>query len=213
MVQLFHRYFPVKAVIFVASEVLLTAVALICAIELRFWGNPAAIRHYVHWPDFAYQFGVFAVVVQISLYFSNLYDLRAVRTAARRLLTLGQSLGTACVLLGIVYMAQPDLFLGRGVLFITVGLMSVFVLLSRIIVDRAWGIATIPRNILILGTGQFAVTVAREVKLRDDLDLNILGFVGARSDDGKHGGVLFGRPVLGVEDDLERVVEFHRVDQ
>ena len=112
-----------------ASEAILAGFALVCGIELRFLGDATQIQRYFRWPDIIYQVLAFAIIVEICLFYNNLYDLRTVKTASRRVVFLGQSLGTASLLLGILYLAQPKLFIGRGVMFISIGLVCLFVLL------------------------------------------------------------------------------------
>src|SRR5262249_28005856 len=63
--------------------------------------------------------------------------------------------------------------------------------------------------VLILGTHELGIIVSKELRRRDDLNLNVVGFVhGERA---AHAELIAGYPVLGDASVLERIVEQHRV--
>ncbi len=74
-----------------------------------------------------------------------------------------QSLGAASLLLGLFYFLFPDLLLSRGVFIIGMILVTALVLLSRKFLDRAWQLTAPVQRVVILGTGQLALELAREI--------------------------------------------------
>jgi sugar transferase (PEP-CTERM system associated) len=90
-------------------------------------------------------------------------------------------------------------------------LVAAFVTLNRVLLDRAWQIAAPPQNILILGTQEMALNVARELTARDDLNINLVGFLEARRGDSGPSRQVFGHPVIGAAEDLEKLALEHRV--
>jgi len=84
--------------------------------------------------------------------------------------------GGACFILGVVYYLFPGLLIGRGVFFISTFLVVAFVMINRVVLDRAWHVAGPRERVLILGAGELAHTVSRELKRRDDLSVEFAGF-------------------------------------
>jgi FlaA1/EpsC-like NDP-sugar epimerase len=66
------------------------------------------------------------------------------------------------------------------------------------------------RRVLLLGAGRAGSLVARELASRPDLGMRAIGFVD--DDRAKHGYRIAGLDVLGTSDDLERLIERHRID-
>ncbi len=187
-----------------AIESLLMSLALVCGVLVRFWNEPLEFDSYFQFPDFALQVVIFVTIFQICFYYSDLYNVHTTRTRYEQLLCLGQSLGAGCLALGLVYYVFPSLLIGRGVFFISTALAATFVMVSRIALDRAWQFAAPKQNILILGTQELALTVARELTRREDLNLQLVGFVQtAGSTDEQQ--ELFGRPIVGGADKLEQI--------
>src|ERR1022692_1575340 len=138
MIRIFSRYVSPKSLLLIVLEAGLLVLALVCGVRLRFWNSPSEFAFYTQLPDFAWQGLVFAGIFQICFYYSDLYDLRAIRHRHEQLISLGQSLGAGCLLLGqslgagclllgLAYFVFPDLLIGRGVFFISTLLVVLFV--------------------------------------------------------------------------------------
>ncbi len=204
MIRIFSQYVSPKSLLLMAIESLLMSLALVCGVLVRFWNEPLEFDSYFQFPDFALQVVIFVTIFQICFYYSDLYNVHTTRTRYEQLLCLGQSLGAGCLALGLVYYVFPSLLIGRGVFFISTALAATFVMVSRIALDRAWQFAAPRQNILILGTQELALTVARELTRREDLNLQLVGFVQtAGSTDEQQ--ELFGRPIVGGADKLEQI--------
>src|SRR5262245_33057215 len=111
MVRILNQYVSPKSIILMLLEGSLIALALVCAVRLRFWGSEAGFEAYVAVPEFVWQALVFVVTLQVCFYYCDLYRLSGLRTRSELLISLGQSLGSGCLLLGIVYFIFPDLLL------------------------------------------------------------------------------------------------------
>jgi sugar transferase (PEP-CTERM system associated) len=165
-------------------------------VKLRFWNNPAEFSLYVAFPDFAGQIAIVVTVCLACFYCNDLYDLRSAYGAVERVLRIEQSLGAACLLLGLLYFLFPSLLLSRGVFIIGMVLVTAFVLFARKLLDRAWQLTASLQRVIILGTGQLALELARELTCRDDLGMKLEGFVSAAAESAE-GDSVFGFPVLG----------------
>src|SRR5229473_927713 len=175
MIRIFNQYVSPKSVLLMFIEGALIALALTCAVRLRFWNNPDEMDVFVHFPEIAIQGLVIVIIVQLCFYYSDLYNLSVLRGRSEQLICLGQSLGSACLVLGALYYIFPGLLIGRGTFLISVCLMAAFVTVNRVVLDRAWQIAAPKQNMLILGTGGMAMNVARELNARDDLNVSLAG--------------------------------------
>jgi sugar transferase (PEP-CTERM system associated) len=205
--QIFNRYVSYKAVLLVALEGILILLAILLGIKLRFWNNPEAFRIYTELPDFAVQALTVVLCLQICFYYNELYDTNGTWHPSEHLIRLGQAMGAACLLLGLLYFLIPSLVIGRGVFLIALGLAAASVTGARLVVNLAWRRTIPPESVIIFGTGKLASDVAREIHRRDDLNIRVLGFIETNQENTPAAADLFGWPVLGKVDRLEQIVE------
>jgi sugar transferase (PEP-CTERM system associated) len=202
MIRIFSQYVSPKSLLLVGLETGLLALSLVFAARLRFWNSAADFATYTDLPRFAWQMVVVVVVYQMCFYFNDLYDVHPEEARDDQILRIGQSLGGASLLLGMLYFLVPSLLVGRGVFFLNMALAGSFLLGSRVTLDKVWS-TTRRRNILILGSGALATTVARELAARADLNINLVGFVNVGATDG----------ALGTPSELEEVVARKQVSR
>jgi sugar transferase (PEP-CTERM system associated) len=176
MIRIFDQYVSVKRLLLMALEGILVAVALICGAWLRFFDSPQEFQAYVKLPDFGFQTLFVVLVFQISFYYAEYYRSDGFRSRLEQFLCLGQAVGGACFFLGVVYYLFPGLLIGRGVFFISTFLAVALVAVNRVVLDRTWHVAASRERVLVMGTGDLAHTVARELKRRGDLSVEFVGF-------------------------------------
>jgi len=214
MIRIFNQYVSPKSVLLVFLEVGFILLGLLTGVRLRFWGSPEAFDSYVQAPMFTFQALVFVVTLQMCFYYSDLYDLNAVRSPRDQFVCLAQSLGVASLCLGLMYFFFPGLLIGRGVFFISTALIAGFISITRGALDHAWQMAAPKQNILILGAGDLAQTVACELAGRADLNICVTGFVETRPGSGElRNAALSGVPFLGWAEDLEEAVETRKISR
>jgi FlaA1/EpsC-like NDP-sugar epimerase len=138
MLRVFNHYVSAKSFLLIILESLIIVLSLICATELRFWNRPAELASYVVLPDFAVQLIVVVTVCLVCFYCNDLYNLKSVYTSAEGILRVEQSLGTACLLLGLFYFLFPGLLLSRGVFLIGMALAAALLILGRKLLDSVW---------------------------------------------------------------------------
>jgi sugar transferase (PEP-CTERM system associated) len=211
MIRLFEQYISVKSILLMTLESLLIALSLICAAGLRFWTSPLEFEAYVSDSIFPLQLLTVVVIFQICFYCNDLYDLNSQLSRYEQVISIERSLGAACIFLGALYFAVPDLLMGRGVLVIGVVLASAFTVLARVTLDGAWAVAARQRRILIVGTRELAQAVAREVVKRQDLNLRLVGLIDPETAETGDQGKLLGHAVLGSTAELERLVSDRRI--
>src|ERR1700736_2458776 len=113
MIRIFNQYVSPKSLLLMFIEGALIALAILCGLRLRFWNSPAEMEGLVRFPDIAIQGLVIILIVQLCFYYSDLYNLTALRGRNEQFVSLGQSLGSACLVLGALYYILPGLLIGR----------------------------------------------------------------------------------------------------
>src|ERR1039458_9800890 len=212
MIQVFNQYVSVKSLLLIAVEASLIVLSLICAVKLRFWNDPEEALSYLSLPDFAVQATVVVFVCLACFYYNDLYDLSTGYSVVEWVLRVEQSLGAASLLLGLLYFLFPGLLLGRGVFIIGMALVTALVILSRKLLDKAWQLTASMQRVVILGTGQLALELARELTRRGDLSMKLEGFVGG-AESRNESEKIFGFPVLGPASRMEAIAKERAVSR
>jgi sugar transferase (PEP-CTERM system associated) len=215
MISVFNQYISQKRLVLMLWEGILIALCVVIAARLRFWNDAETFAIYTALPGFGIQIVATVLVFQICFYYNDLYDLQVFQSHSERTVRLWQALGSACIVCGLLYFLVPGIQIGRGVFFISLALLASGISLSRTMLDLTWKRTAPPQQVLILGTGQAALTVARELALRPDLNMALAGFLDktAPADENSGSGTLFGLPVLGSLDSLQQVVDKHHVSR
>jgi sugar transferase (PEP-CTERM system associated) len=174
------------------------------------------IRFGVHTQSITGYEGLYAKTVLLTLtlvlcfYYNDLYVERAPHTRRELLLQVLQSFVAAGILLSILYYAVPYLELGRGLIFLQFTLCMTAFLLWRATYYWALRRGSLNENVVVIGTGDAAKEIAREMLNRKHQGYRVLGFL---SDDPMEVGVKLVNPsVIGTFDDLCAVVDEQRVD-
>jgi len=208
MVRVFNQYVSVKSLLLILLEGILIVGGLLCGAKLRFLGNVAEFYDFVQLPNFGEQVLIIVIAVQICFYYCDLYSFTYTRSRSGEIVDICQSIGVACLILGVVYFIFPALLLGRGVFFMGVGISGALVFGSRLLLDHAWRAAAPQHRVLILGSGEAAITIARELTRRGDLNVHLSGLV---HEEDVQSGSVFGYPILGGMDRLEEIAARHGI--
>ena len=140
---------------------------------LRFWGED----NYILRPGSTWKLLVLLPAVQIVFYYFGLYELRNLRGRIKMSLLLLGSLGISFLTLAILYYLVPSLILGRGILSLIFFFILVSAFLGRL-VYAALCRKISKERILIVGTGELAKRITREIYENGQDIFEIIGFVG-----------------------------------
>lgn len=146
-----------------------------------------------------------------AFYLFDLYDFIVMHNRQELVLRLVQALGLAWVALAISFYAYPRLMLGRSISLIALPMALALMVGWRIVIHWFLGHPDFGERILIVGSGNLAVEVARQVLNRPDAGYRIVGFVGTDSE--LLGKSLINPRVIGLTDDLEEIVKRERIDR
>jgi len=146
-----------------------------------------------------------------SFYLFDLYDFIVMHDRRELVLRLVQALGLAWIALALAFYLFPDLRLGRGTSLIALPLALALMIGWRVSIHWFLGHPGIGERILIVGSGNLAVEVAREVLNRPDAGYRIVGFVGTDSE--LLGKSLINPKVIGVTAELDEIVNREDIDR
>ncbi|HLA09625.1 MAG TPA: TIGR03013 family XrtA/PEP-CTERM system glycosyltransferase [Pyrinomonadaceae bacterium] len=146
-----------------------------------------------------------------AFYLFDLYDFVVMHDRRELVLRLVQALGLAWIGLALCFYALPGLMLGRGISLIALPLALALMVSWRVSIHWFLGHPNIGERILIVGAGNLAIEVAREVLDRPDAGYRVVGFVGKDAD--LLGKSLINPRVIGITSDLDEIVERENVDR
>jgi sugar transferase (PEP-CTERM system associated) len=152
-----------------------------------------------------------AVVTQLCLYFADLYDFRIITDRRELFVRAVQALGATSLILAGLYFWVDELMVGRFVFILAAFLVIAFVFIWRIGFD--WAAHRVgPRDrLLLVGTSESAVKLARELYDRRDLGVEIVGFIDP--DPAKIGSHVLNPGVIGTIEDIPAIVREHNIDE
>ena len=146
-----------------------------------------------------------------AFYFYDLYDFLVMHDRRELVLRLVQALGLGWVALAITFYAFPHLMLGRGVSLVALPLALSMMVGWRLSIHWFLGHPEIGERILVVGSGENAIEIAREILGRKDAGYRIVGFVD--NEPALVGKSLLNPKVIGVSRDLDQIVRRENVDR
>jgi hypothetical protein len=154
-------------------ESALIAVAIWLGYEIRFSFSSDYSENYA---DHFISIIVTIIVIQTTLYYNGLYEKKPYRTV-EAIFKLLFSLLIAAGCLTVCYYLFPILKLGRGVFVISLGICAILLTSVRLIQIYLFGSGKIGQRIIILGTGDRAMHIARLISQKKGRGYTLLGFV------------------------------------
>lgn len=174
MIRLFSRYWSVPAAISLVVEGTFLFLAIPFATFIRLGIGPGSPPPR---PIVAMEGLVFMVVGLLSLYINGLYDfgerltVRQLTVALLRVFCLG-----ALALAGVFFLV-PTILTGRGVFFLAFLFAVVAVTSWRVLLRWMLNTDKFAERVLIVGTDEKAIDIARETLSRKHLGFRVVGFL------------------------------------
>ena len=191
------------------AEAVVVFGAIVAAVYLRLGAEDAqfelSLRHGY------FKAGLATLFCLIAFYLFDLYDFIVMHDRRELVLRLVQALGTAWIALALCFYAFPQLALGRGIYLIALPVALTLMVSWRVLIHLYLGHPGIGERILIVGAGNQAVEVAREVLDRPDAGYRIVGFVG--TDTELIGKSLINPRVIALTSELDEVVKREGIDR
>src|SRR5690606_30548020 len=153
--------------------------SIVLGYRVRFWNDPESFAFFTQQPDLTLRCLTILAVFQVCAYYNEPYRAQDQLSASDQFFRLTQATGVGCFFLAAIYYAAPQLSIGRSVFAMTLILLLALSTLLRWLADLSWRTALPKRSVLVLGTDDVARKIAEEISLRSDLNMQLVGFVGA----------------------------------
>ena len=193
----------------ILSEAALIFAVIVGAVYLRVGTGGAAFELVAKHGYFKAAFAT--IFCLTAFYFFDLYDFIVMHDRQVLVLRLVQALGAAWVALALSFYAHPGLMLGRGISLIALPMALTLMVAWRVSIHWFFGHPDFGERILIVGAGDLAVEVARQVLNRPDAGYRIAGFIGTDSE--MLGQSLINPRVIGLTSDIEQTVKREGIDR
>jgi sugar transferase (PEP-CTERM system associated) len=198
-----------RTVLLLLSEAMLLFGGMIVAVYLRL-GIVDSEYELIERRGF-YKAAVATVFCLAAFYLYDLYDFIVMHDRRELVLRLVQALGLAWVALAIAFYVLPQLMMGRGVSVIALPLALAVMVGWRLAIHWLLGHPQLGERILIVGSGELAIDVARETLERPDAGFRIVGFVD--DDPALVGKSLINPRVVGLTSELATLVRRENIDR
>jgi sugar transferase (PEP-CTERM system associated) len=200
--QVFNRHVSTRGLTVFAAELLLISGSVALAATLQ--GST----------DLAtgiWKVGLVTLVCQLCLYYNDFYDLTLVHSNRELIVRLLQAVGAASIVLAILYLVAPALMIGDGIFVSALFVFVVGILGWRLLFNSLTRSLRLEERILVVGTGETARTVTRQILAQRDFAYRVIGFI---DDDPRRIGERLVNPgIIGTPLDIPRLVSQHQVDR
>ena len=200
--QLFNRYVSTRSLTVFAGEMVLIFGSVVLAASLQ---NSHA------WPGQLWKVALVTLICQLCLYYNDFYDLTLVHSNRELVVRLLQAVGAASIILGGLYFTAPTLVIGDGIFVSSLLVFLVGILGWRLLFNQLAGSLKLEERILIVGTGETARKVARQILAQRDFAYRIVGFVD--DDRSRIGERIVNPSIVGAPEDIPGLVARHQIDR
>jgi sugar transferase (PEP-CTERM system associated) len=200
MFSILNRYVPGRVLVLVLSENILILAGLSTMVLLH---SRVAQDVTITYADVFWKGLLITAVCQLSIYYLDLYDLRALHSMLHVLSRLLCAIGYASLVLALLLFLFPPLRIGKGLLELSFFAIIFVILLWRLFLEWAARVFTAGERILLVGSSDGIASLADEIRLRSDLPIHLIGVVVEPGVSSRVSGV----PVLGVLNDLGSIIE------
>jgi sugar transferase (PEP-CTERM system associated) len=174
ILKILNQYVPLRKLAFIILETGFIMGMVLFGAYLRFLGDPTGFSDY----EYLFLKALLIVgIVQLCLYYFDLYDLKIFRSNFELGIHLLQSLGVSSIILAVLYYLFPFLIVGRGIFLISLGFIGAMIVCWRVIYNRILKTKQIDQRIMIVGSGQLAKSIAIEIIDKADTGFNVIGFI------------------------------------
>lgn len=208
MIRGLRAFCSPRVIVLGVGEVLVIAICFVLATFLRLGGEA--------YFELNYQGGFFKIalvcfVCFLSLYFYDLYDSGIFANRRELVIRTPEVIGTATIVLALLYYVYPPLGLGRGIFVLGLGLLCFGMLGYRLTFIKMSRTFPFAENTLLLGDGPFARELAQQIQARPEYGLRFVGLVSENGCNPSTSACDSETPVVGTIEDLNRSVAEHGV--
>jgi sugar transferase (PEP-CTERM system associated) len=133
------------------------------------------------WSGSIVQGGTIAVLVVLSFYFVDLYDVESILSKRERLLSLMQGFGLFCLVTGIFAAFVPT-FTFEDIRLTDLVLVGSALFLWHQLFAKGLRHGPVTRKVLIVGTHAICKLIAQQLHAKQHLRMQVVGFIGFRDE-------------------------------
>jgi sugar transferase (PEP-CTERM system associated) len=208
ILRIFNQYIPTRKMAFFFFESAFIMGMVFLGTYLRFLGR---LRSFETYEGLTFKALLIVGAVQLCLYYFDLYDLKYFRSRLELTIRLLQSLGVSSILLAVLYYAFPDLIIGRGIFFISLGFMALSIIAWRLFYNYVLKTKEMDQRILIVGTGPMAKSIAKEMIEKADTGFKVIGFIAETPD--RVGEKLVNPSIIGDHLQIPEIAEREKINR
>jgi sugar transferase (PEP-CTERM system associated) len=200
--QLFNRYVSTRSLTIFAGELLLI------------FGSVALAALVQETPDLVanlWKIGLVTIVCQLCLYYNDFYDLTIVHSNRELIVRLLQAAGAASIVLAALYFLRPQLMIGNGIFVSALFVFLIAILGWRLAFNQVAGSLKLEERVLVVGTGETARKVARQILSQHDFAYRIIGFID--DNPARIGERIVNPAIVGTPDEIDRLIAQHHVNR
>jgi sugar transferase (PEP-CTERM system associated) len=198
--QLFNRYVSIRSLTVFTGELLLI------------FGSVALAASFQDATDLTasiWKIVLVTVVCQLCLYYNDFYDLTLVHSNRELIIRLLQAVGAASIVLAAIYFIVPTLMIGDGTFVSALFVFLVGILGWRLLFNQLT--VKLEERILVVGTGETALKVARQILDQHDFGYSVVGFID--DDERRIGTRLLNPGIIGTPADIPDLIVRHQIDR
>jgi sugar transferase (PEP-CTERM system associated) len=200
--QVFNRHVSTRSLTVFSAEMLLIFGSVALAAALQQAGDLG---------DNLWKIALVTIVCQLCLYYNDFYDLTLVHSNRELIVRLLQAVGAASIVLAALYFAIPALMIGDGIFVSALVVFLVGILGWRLLFNSLISSLKLEERILVVGTGDAARKVARQILDQREFAYRVVGFV---DDDASRIGERIVNPaIIGTPADIPALVARHQIDR
>jgi sugar transferase (PEP-CTERM system associated) len=200
--QVFNRHVSARSLTVFSAEMLLIFGSVALA---------AAFQHTADLGGSLWKIALVTAICQLCLYYNDFYDLTLVHANRELIVRLLQAVGAASIVLAALYFTMPGLMIGDGIFVSALTVFLVGILGWRLLFNRFIGSLRLEERVLVVGTGDAARKVAREILDQHEFAYRVVGFI---DDDASRIGERVVNPaIIGTPGDIPALVAHHQIDR
>jgi sugar transferase (PEP-CTERM system associated) len=209
MVRIGAQRIPQSTLLLLFLDAASVVIGLLTAITLRLQDHHAIVQ-YLSGPHIIARFALVILVFGVALYYSDLYERSNFSSSIELFMGLLQAIGSACLVLAVIYYWDEDISLGRGIAAMSGPAVFALMLGSRAILSRTSLLLYGPKRVLVVGTGSTGISAVREIISRPELNLKVEGFLDERGEN--IGKSLVNPGIIGAVQEVESIVQDRQID-
>lgn len=172
MLRIFRQYYPIRNIFFVIGESIFIYISVLIATDLLYDSHTFSSVGL-----FSRKALLIAFVCMACLYLNDVYDLKVTNSYLELGIRMLQALGTAAIILGIIYFIFKEMVIGKNIFFVTIVIAMLLIITWRFCYTIILKHGVFDQKIIILGSAELAKKIIMEIYEKQDCGYKIAAIV------------------------------------